>query len=487
LSEIRALFKQSSHYFAGHVAIMAVGFISFPILTRIFSVSDYGILGLITTTLLIAIAISKLGYPGFIVQCYAEFKAKNEIERFYSTMFLSALGIAGSLAIVFYIALQFIPNRILDKSAVSIMPIVSILIFTTCTSDILTSFLRAEQRTKLLNLVAIIRRYGAIGLGVFFVFFFVKGLNGFYFGQMLVGMIIFSFLVYQFVKRQRIDFACFSTKIFKDAMKFGFPLVLAELGHLLLNYADRYLIQLYLGSVSLGLYTAGYNLATHVTEVIIYPVAYAHTPIYMNILVNRGEKETKEFLTKVFTYFLLAMIPLVFGFMAIGKDLISVLASRKYEEVYTILGYVVVGQSIYACSLILNDGLLIRKKTYILRNVIIIACFVNVGINIILIPRYGILGAAQATLISNIFHTIVITYYAFKEFSFRIDYARIILYLVSSLVMFMVIRNIHLEGRLLNLVGKVGIGAIIYFICIFVFDREIRSKLRSFGKNLKKT
>ena len=126
MSEIKTLLNQSSHYFAGHVAIMAVGFISFPILTRIFSVSDYGILGLITTTLLIAIAISKLGYPGFIVQCYAEFKAKNEIKRFYSTVFISALGIAGSFALVFYIALQFIPNRILDKSAVSILSLIHI-------------------------------------------------------------------------------------------------------------------------------------------------------------------------------------------------------------------------------------------------------------------------------------------------------------------------------------------------------------------------
>jgi O-antigen/teichoic acid export membrane protein len=185
LSEIRALFKQSSHYFAGHVAIMAVGFISFPILTRIFSVSDYGILGLITTTLFIAIAIAKLGYPGFIVQCYAEYKAKNEINRFYSTIFISILGIAGSLAIVFCFVSQFIPSRILDKSAVSMTPIVAILIFTSCPIDILISFLRAEQRTKFYNLIMIIRRYGSLGLSIFFVFFFCQRVKWFLFWRYL--------------------------------------------------------------------------------------------------------------------------------------------------------------------------------------------------------------------------------------------------------------------------------------------------------------
>jgi O-antigen/teichoic acid export membrane protein len=297
-------------------------------------------------------------------------------------------------------------------------------------------------------------------------------------------IMLLSFLVYKLIDRQKINLRGFSGGIFNESIKFGLPLVWAELGHLLLNYADRYMIQLYLGSVSLGLYTAGYNLATHVTEVIISPVAYAHTPIYMNILVNRGEKETKEFLTKVFTYFLLVMIPLVFGFMAIGKDLISVLASRKYEEVYTILGYVVVGQSIYACSLILNDGLLIRKKTYILRNVIIIACFVNVGINIILIPRYGILGAAQATLISNIFHTIVVTYYAFKEFRFRIEFSRIGLYLALSGLMYITIKNIRLGSDLLSLIGKIGVGITVYSFLVLLFDKEIKRKFITFTSNL---
>lgn len=60
------------------------------------------------------------------------------------------------------------------------------------------------------------------------------------------------------------------------------------------------------------------------------------------------------------------------------------------------------------------------------------------------------------------------------------------MYFASSLVMFIIIRNIHLEDRLLNLVSKVGIGAIIYSSLVLLFDKEIRSRLTSFVRSLKK-
>lgn len=486
LSEIKTLLRDSSYYFVGQIIIMAAGFISFPVLTRIFSVADYGILGLITTTLLIAIAISKLGFPNSIVRFYAEFKSKNQLVSFYSTMFLGTAGLAASIAALFAFTTQLIGNNFFSKNIIDLFPFAAILIFTGCTLDTLNSFFRAEQRVKSYSLLSILRRYGSLAVGIFFVLYVSNSLFGFFLGEAISGTMIFLSFLYIFCKKEKINFQKFSFVIFKDSIKFGFPLIWAELGHLFLHYTDRYLIQLYLGSTSLGLYTAGYNLATYVTEIIMYPINYAIAPIYMTILVNKGEEKTRQFFTNSFRYFLLIMLPIVFGFIDVGKDLISFLASEKYVEAYSILPYVVVGQSIYACTIILNSGLFMKKKTYIMTNIMGMTCLLNIAINMLLIPRFGIIGAGRANLISNVFYTIVITHYAFKEFSFRIDYRRIIMYFASSLVMFIIIRNIHLEDRLLNLVSKVGIGAIIYSSLVLLFDKEIRSRLTSFVRSLKK-
>jgi len=454
---------------------MAAGFISFPILTRIFSVSDYGILGLITTTLLIVTAITKLGFPESIVRFYAEFKSANRLSNFYSTLFLVSGVVGAIVAIIFILVTHFMNNNFLGRNTSNLLFLVSILIFISSMKLTLHSFLRAEQRTKLYNLISVIHRYGSLSLSIFLAFHFVKGLYGFYVGQIISGVIILIFLMYISLKRVKINMEGFSIDILKDSLKFGFPLIWAELGHLVLNYIDRYLIQLYLGSMSLGLYIAGYNLATYVTEVIIYPINYAMVPIYMSILANKGEEETRIFFTKSFRYFILIMFPVTFGFIAVSKDLITFLASTKYAESYNILAYVAIGQAIYACTLILNNGLFIRKKTYLYKDIMIITCLLNIGLNIILIPMFGIIGAAQATLISYIFYTIVITYYAFKEFRFPIDYAHIMLYLFAAATMYLVMKSIDNGTPFVNLLTRIPAGAIFYAILIMALDRDIRN------------
>ena len=484
MSDLKILAKQSSHYFGGRLFLMAAGLISFPIMTRIFSVADYGLLGLVMTTVTFIIAITKMGLPSAIVRFYEEQKARDRIVDYYSTLFFASLIIAAGVTLLFISALQLFPADLLNEYLIKLLSLAGILIFTRSSSAALISFLRAEQRTKLFNLISIVDRYGSLACSIFLVFFIVKGLYGFFVGQIVASVGILFLLLFITRGRIKIGRQHFCPDQLKQAVKFGFPLLWAEMGHLILSYADRYLIQLYLGSTALGLYTAGYNLTTYITEAIIYPINYAMTPIYMNILVNQGEQQAREFFTRLFTYFMLILAPAVFGFIAVDKDLISFLASAKYAEVYLILPYIILGQAIYACTIILNAGLFINKKTLKVTYVMLGACLLNIGLNVVLIPLSGILGAAQATLISYFFYAFVLTYFSMREFSFSIEYQRILFYFLASGIMFLVIRKLSLSTPLANCLVKVIIGALIYSLFVLVFDREIRRKLLLLWKNM---
>lgn len=485
MSDIKLLLKQSSHYLGGQTLVLLAGLISFPILTRIFSVSEYGLLGLVNITVFLVLSISKLGIPNSSVRFYSEFKANKNLSGFHSTLFLSALILGLTSALLFYLFIRLFSSPFSEEGLVSFALLIAILIFTGCINDTLMSFLRAAQRTRLYNLLMVIRRYGTLAISIFLVFFLVKGLPGFFCGGAIWGLVLFSFLTYLLFRNHTIKFKYYSFQFFKESIKFGFPLVWAELGHLLLTYADRYLIQFYLGAASLGIYTAGYNLTMHITDVIKYPINYAMTPIYMDILVNKGEEATKIFFSRIFRFFLLIIIPVSLGFIAVGKDLIAVLASSKYVDAYSIIPYIIIGQLVYGCQIILNSGLFIRKKTHIVTGVMISSCILNIGLNIWLIPRYGITGAAQATLVSYIFYTLVITYFSFKEFSFPIKYAHILFYLGAATVMYVVISAIDTGGSLSNLIVKIPTGIIIYASLILAFDKDIRNALHKIVKKLR--
>ncbi len=476
MSALKTLLKQSSHYFGARLFLMAAGLISFPIFTRIFSVADYGMLGLVTTTISFVVAITKLGFPNAIVRFYAECKAESRLTDFYSTIFSSSLVASTTVMLLFVTVLQLLPERIISHRLSMLFSLAAILIFTKCTCGILTSFIRAEQKTKLYNIIAIVNRYGSLACSIFFAFFIIKGLYGLFVGRIIVSIITMLFLLILYRERIKLGLQYFFPNELKRALKFGFPLLWAELGHLILSYGDRYLIQFYLGSSALGLYTAGYNLTTYLTQALIYPINYAMTPIYMNIFVNQGEQQTKEFLTKLFTYFLLLMIPAVFGFIAVGKDLISFLASAKYSEVYLILPYIILGQAIYACTIILNTGLFVSKKTFVVTYVILGTSVLNLVLNSIFIPKYGILGAAQATLISYLFYAVILTYFSMREFSFNIEYRRISSFIIASGSMFFIIIHINFPGSLMTLLAKIFAGALIYVFLVILLDREIRHK-----------
>lgn len=483
MSDIKKLFSQSSHYLIGQALLMAAGFISFPILTRVLSVNDYGLLGLITSTVAIIVAIVKLGFPASIIRFYNEFKTAEKLDEFYSTMFFgySSLALCGTLILI--LAVPFIPDNYLDANIRKLLSIASTLVFLSCVDAIITSFLRAAQKSKSYILINIIIRYGTFISGIMVFILFMKNLYGFYIGTIFAHLLIAGILVYVFLRRQKVTLKNISSALFKKSLRFGVFLAGSDIGNLMLIYADRYFIQFYLGSQLLGIYTAGYNLAMYTVMLIMSPVNIAIDPIYLSIFSKKGAEETRIFLTKALRYFLLVLIPVVIGFIAVGKDFLAIMASSKYIDAFSIMPYIIIGYGIYALLPILNAGLFIQKKTYIFMIMRIIATVLNLGLNILLIPKYGILGAAQATLISYIFYTVVITYFSFRELSFRIDYSRILLYSCMSVLMFLIIKDIDLGSHLTNLISKIGTGVLVYSFAILLFDREIKNKVFTFAKS----
>src|SRR4051812_8980099 len=94
--EMKKLVQHSSHYLAGLFGGLAIGFISFPIFTRIFSVADYGLIDFIQKILLVPTALSKAGVQNSVLRFYDEktFQSDHQAaQRYYSTMFFGVGGV----------------------------------------------------------------------------------------------------------------------------------------------------------------------------------------------------------------------------------------------------------------------------------------------------------------------------------------------------------------------------------------------------------
>jgi len=105
-------------------------------------------------------------------------------------------------------------------------------------------------------------------------------------------------------------------------------------------------------------------------------------------------------------------------------------------------------------------------------------CAINVAFNLLLVPRFGIVGAAQATLISYVIYALVVTFFSFKMFSFRIDYRKIFIYAGSALMMFIAVKTVSFGNSLLNIIGQIITGSVVYILLVVLFDAEIRRKVQ---------
>ena len=72
MSALKTLYRHSSHYLGGRVVVMLLGFISFPVFTRVFSVAEYGVINLIMNTVLLLTVLSKFGFQHSVQRYYPE-------------------------------------------------------------------------------------------------------------------------------------------------------------------------------------------------------------------------------------------------------------------------------------------------------------------------------------------------------------------------------------------------------------------------------
>jgi len=475
MSDTKKIFAQFGNYFTGHIAVILAGFISFPIFTRIFSVREYGIMSLVTITLVFATTISKFGVNKGAVRFYEEFKSQNEghdKDVFYSTLFFGGVLVAIVVSLLYLLCLKLASYFISDSVFTSLLCFTIILISFRSLSAIFLSFLNAEQNSKKYVFITIFQKYSTIALSVFFVCHLITGLVGYYLGIIVSELLTLLILTRIFEKK--ISSKKVNVELFEKVIRYGLPLIVFEFSGIILTYGDRYLLQFFHGARSVGMYSVGYNLSTYCSNLLISPFILCVFPAYMKIWAREGRNATEIFLNRALNVFLLVSIAIIFGVSALSKELVTVLASGKYLIAYAIIPYVITGLFINGSNSILSAGLYIDKKTALISGLTLFAGMLNVVLNIFLIPKFGIIGASAATLISYFILTALRMYFSLKGLRIQFNYKSIMKYLASGVIMFIAIKLVHTNNVVASLFLKIFLGAMVYFGLIITIDQKFR-------------
>jgi O-antigen/teichoic acid export membrane protein len=241
-------------------------------------------------------------------------------------------------------------------------------------------------------------------------------------------------------------------------------------------------IALLLGTAYVGYYSPGYTLG-HTINMFIAPLSFMLPAVLSKHYDDGNIKDVKTVLSYSMKYFLALAIPSVVGLSLLSKPLLTILSTPEIaEQGYLITPFLAVCGLLFGLYTVIFQILVLKKKTRVTGTIWVLAAVLNIGLNIIFIPRIGILGAAVTTLAAYSLAFTLSVCYSFKYLMFPIDASFILKCLVASAIMgvVVVIGGAQMSGGLVGIILLAGISALIYGAGLFILQGFRKEEIRFF-------
>jgi O-antigen/teichoic acid export membrane protein len=172
--------------------------------------------------------------------------------------------------------------------------------------------------------------------------------------------------------------------------------------------------------------------------------------------------EVKTHLSYSLKYLLALAIPFVFGAAILAKPVLSMFSTSEIAaEGYFVVPLVALGTLFMATYVVIAHILILVKRTKVIGAAWILCALINLGLNILVVPRIGILGAALSTLISYALALGITLYYSLKEIRFNIEWRFVLKSLIASIIMSLVTWKMD-SAAISNVILTVSVGIVVY-------------------------
>jgi O-antigen/teichoic acid export membrane protein len=434
------------------------------------SASDYGIWAQVNVTIALLSILLLFGLLDSMIRFLSPVKDKEMIKEDFYSIFVVILSASISASIIVFLFSSQIAELLFNNN-MQVMRVLPILLFVIPLNSLLFTYFRTFEQIKKYSFFAFIGNCFNIILVIYFVIS-GYGIFGAVLGYMIGQYILFLIMMLLVISDIGIKMPRFTN--IRKFLRFGLPIVPQGLASWVLNSSDRYLISIFLGTSFVGFYSPGYLLGNMI-YIMSMPIAYILPALLSRYYDSNNLAKVEIILSYSLKYFLALAIPSAIGLSLLSKPILLVLTTPQIAmQGYIITPFAALSYLFLGVLSIMSNSLFLKKKTQISSSIWIIAAALNVAINIVVIPKWGIIGAAATTLVSFLFILILVADFTFKHLKFPIDYAFLIKSILASVAMSIVILA-RTPASLIQIIAVIGISAVIYIIVLLV--------LRGFNKD----
>jgi O-antigen/teichoic acid export membrane protein len=452
---------------------VVLGPILIILLTRTLGVELYGVFMLLVALISLLSLVLQPGLSQYLVARLPGMPKKMWPQIFHSILAFELIFLSSALLLFYFTPLRgwFLEfNRLSGYSE-----LFSISLFITFTATLIVVYefyFKAKQRINFSNLMGFMRGKGWV---IFLLAFFALYRTLSLIDVLMVWLLSNIAVLLIFMWASRSDIALFirgggiKFSAAKQGFWFGFPLILMSVMTWVIMTSDRYILN-YMGSVELvGLYAVPYALFS-----LIFNLGNAPNNVLLPYFSESRITDRKKYsfyVSAALKYGLLVLVPGTVGAYILGAELISLLSGNAFMASVPLVATLMAFPLFALLGAIGTNVLMIHGKTKSIGLIYSFGALLNISFNIILIPLYGMHGAAVATVISYFVIAILVFYPASGLVRFDYRYVKIPHILLSAAIMGISIVFIHPASAVSKLMtialGVAVFGASAYATGVF--------------------
>lgn len=461
-------------YGLGSVAQALLGVVLLPLYGHYFSPSDFGVLSLITLVGTLAGVVFYLGSSSALARSYFDYHTEAERRRTVTTaMVITLAGCTLQTGLGWWLAPQLSDwlfatphygvhlHAALASSAVAFV------------NGLFLVVLRFERRSKTVVAVNIATLLLTTGIIVWLLFGLHLGLLAPILGGLAAQVAVA--LTLGWLLRRQLGGGISRHELGVQA-RYGIGAVGIGAAYYVLDSVDRLLLNRLTSLADVGIYSLGYRIGMLIHVVFILPFSQIWSPMRLEY---RTEANAPELFKLMLTYYWMIGLLATVGVGMFAREMISVVGSAEYQAAYRVVPIIMVSHLVYGVIGVIDNGIIFSRKLGY--QVVIFAggMVLNIGLNLLLIPRWGYMAAAWVTLVSYVAVALVAFVVSNRLYRMEVETLRLALVMASAVAVLVAGTLAAGAAPLLALGTRVALfaGLAGFWYAFVLSDRE-RRRLR---------
>ena len=383
------LAKNSVIFMIANFGSKFFSFMLVPFYTHVLSTGEYGTVDTLIATVSLFSPIATLGIGDVIIM----FLSKKEYEAKKIFMNTALLILFGNILVSFVYPLLFLSNTFRDYILHFIL-----LVITSSVYGVLQMYVRGNEKVAACAASGVIYTITLALANIVLLIYFKQGISG-YLLSTILAYVVPSVYLFVVAKDKAFTISLIDKELIKKVLRLSMPLMPTAILWSLMNLADKYAILWFVGATGNGIYAVAHKIPTILSVIYsIFQQAWQLTTFELESREDRSKAYTSVFELLTCVLFCAGAFLIV-----LNRVYITYFCESSYLVGWKITPLLMYSAILNSISGLLGSNYLIMHDTKSALKVTTIGAMVNIVFNFLLVPIFGLYGAALATIIGYLY------------------------------------------------------------------------------------